>query len=220
MVVRLSLTFCFSTLFFFHGKAQNNIPTDPLEVIALDAIFRHWKISSEMSTEYRWNISDGNPCTGASVDAPKDVMESPDDYGFNPAVLCDCDENICHIIRLVVHKLNVSGTIPNELANLTRLDNLQIGENYIYGPLPPFIGKFEDMKYMSIGVNALSGPLPKELGNLTNLISLGIALNNFSGPLPAEIGNMSSLEQMYIGSLGLSGEIPKELGKLGKLEVL
>lgn len=31
LVVRLSLTFCFSTLFFFHGNAQNNIPTDPLE---------------------------------------------------------------------------------------------------------------------------------------------------------------------------------------------
>lgn len=69
-------------------------------VEALNTIFRKWGISSVMSRSLRWNITDGNPCTGAAVDSAEDVKNNPVDHGFNPSVVCQCFENICHITKL------------------------------------------------------------------------------------------------------------------------
>jgi hypothetical protein len=47
-----------------------------------------------------------------------------------------------------VTKLDVVGPIPSELQNLTYLEDLNLGYNYLTGAMPSFMGKFTSMKYL------------------------------------------------------------------------
>ncbi|XP_062226737.1 probable LRR receptor-like serine/threonine-protein kinase At1g56130 [Phragmites australis] len=188
--------------------------TDPTEAAAVNAVFA--KLGLTASTA--WNIS-GDPCTGTATDGTP-IDDNPN---FNPAIKCDCtDQNntVCHVTRLKIYALNAVGRIPEELQNLTRLTNLNLGQNYLTGPLPSFLGKLTAMQYMSVGINAFSGSVPKELGNLTNLISLGIGSNNLNGSLPSELGNLAKLKELYIDSAGLSGPLPSSFSKLTRMNKL
>ncbi|XP_040382722.1 probable LRR receptor-like serine/threonine-protein kinase At1g56130 isoform X2 [Oryza brachyantha] len=188
--------------------------TDPAEVSALNTILGRWGLRASPA----WNIS-GEPCSGVAIDGTS-VDNNP---SINPAIKCDCSYNastVCHIVRLKVYSLNVVGQIPEELQNLTYLNNLDLRQNYLTGSLPSFIGNFSAMQYLAVSLNPLSGPLPKEIGSLRNLLSLGISSNNFTGELPAELGNLEKLEQMYIISSGFSGPFPSTFSKLKNLRIL
>ncbi|RWR88652.1 putative LRR receptor-like serine/threonine-protein kinase [Cinnamomum micranthum f. kanehirae] len=196
------------------SQAQNttNATTDPSEVSALNSIFQKWGVSA-FST---WNTT-GDPCSGSAIDD----SVSFDLERINPAIKCLCNFNngtTCHITKMKVYEQNARGTIPEELRNLTKLSNLDLGRNYLTGPLPAFIGSLTDMQYLTFGVNALSGPIPKEIGNLRKLLSLGLGVNNFSGSLPPELGNLVTLEQLYIDSSGVGGEIPSTFANLVNLK--
>ncbi|GJN01754.1 hypothetical protein PR202_ga19046 [Eleusine coracana subsp. coracana] len=157
---------------------------------ALNAVFA--KLGQKASSA--WNIS-GDPCTGAATDGTA-IDNNPN---FNPAIKCECtDQNntVCHITRLKIYAMDAVGQIPEELRNLTRLTNLDLG------------------------INALTGSVPKELGNLTNLVSLGFGSNNLNGSLPSEFGNLVKLKQLYIDSAGLSGPLPASLSKLTTMETM
>uniref|UniRef100_A0A0E0KV79 non-specific serine/threonine protein kinase n=1 Tax=Oryza punctata TaxID=4537 RepID=A0A0E0KV79_ORYPU len=176
------------------AQAQQPPPqTDPTEAAALNAMMARLGLSAPPS----WNISGGDPCSGAATDdTPLD-----DNPSFNPAIKCDCSDHnntLCHITRLKINTLDVVGPIPEELRNLTHLIKLDFRKNYFTGPLPGFIGELTALKYITVGINALSGPIPKELGNLTNLVSLALGSNNFNGSLPDELGKLTKLQQLRI----------------------
>ncbi|KMZ61724.1 hypothetical protein ZOSMA_4G00080 [Zostera marina] len=136
---------CSSSLFFHGGIAATENKTDPIEVEALGAIFRKWKIDGEKT----WNISSTNPCTDHVVNDSNDERVNEAVYG-KLDILCLCDNNtsVCNIIKLSANDLKISGTIPNELENLTKLVYL-----YLYR-------------------NNFNGSLPSEIGNLKNILTL------------------------------------------------
>ncbi|CAN6229547.1 unnamed protein product [Urochloa humidicola] len=189
--------------------------TDPTEAAALNAVFAKLGLTALSA----WNIS-GDPCTGAATDGTA-IDDNPN---FNPAIKCDCstqnNSTVCHVIKLKIYALNAVGPIPEELRNLTRLTDLNLGQNYLTGPMPPFLGELTAMQHMALAINALSGSVPKELGNLVNLISLSFSSNNLNGSLPSELGNLVKLEQLYIDSAGLSGPIPSSFSKLTRMKSL
>ncbi|KAK4421831.1 putative LRR receptor-like serine/threonine-protein kinase [Sesamum alatum] len=189
--------------------AQTTATTDPLEARALNAMFARWRISATNN----WNIS-GELCSGVAIDDTEIIT-------LNPGIKCDCSYNnrtTCHITALRIYELDVTGPIPDELWNLTYMDDLNFGRNYLTGPIPASIGILNRMQYLSFGENALSGEVPGELGLLTDLRSLSFNRNNFSGPLPAELGNLSRLAQLYFDSSGVSGQIPPTFANLRSLE--
>uniref|UniRef100_A0A0D9ZWC1 non-specific serine/threonine protein kinase n=1 Tax=Oryza glumipatula TaxID=40148 RepID=A0A0D9ZWC1_9ORYZ len=193
------------------APAQAQPRTDPVEAAALNTILGRW--GKTASPE--WNIS-GELCSGVASD-----LSNWDDYpNLNPFIKCDCKYNngtLCHINKLRVTKLDVVGPIPSELQNLTYLEDLNLGYNYLTGAMPSFMGKFTSMKYLALPFNPLSGPLPKELGNLTNLLSLGISYCNFSRELPDELGNMTSLKQLRASDNEFTGKIPDYFGRMTNL---
>ncbi|KAJ3693541.1 hypothetical protein LUZ60_009021 [Juncus effusus] len=188
--------------------------TPESEVTALNSIFNKWGIKASST----WNIS-GELCSGWAIDS----TDLDDNQQFNPGIKCNCNfdnSTTCHIVKLRVYALNVPGTIPDELQNLTFLTNLDIRQNYITGSLPAFIGNLSEMQYLTVGTNSLSGPIPKELGNLQKIISLSLSTNNFSGSIPNEFGNLVNLQQLYLSSNHLSGEIPAALYNLTNMQTL
>ncbi|GAA0174462.1 hypothetical protein LIER_27848 [Lithospermum erythrorhizon] len=186
-----------------------NVSTDPSEAAILNKMFERWGISAASS----WNIS-GELCSGAAIDST--LLQT-----MSPGIKCDCNSNrTCHITGLRVYDLDVIGAIPDELWNLTFIDDLDLRVNFFTGPISPAIGRLNQMKYLALGNNALSGPLPSEIGSLNQLISLGLGLNNFSGPLPSSFGNLTKLTQIFIASMGLTGTIPSTFADLRSLGIL
>ena len=114
------------------------------------------------------------------------------------------------------------GEIPVELGNLTNLQQLTLSDNMLTGGIPAELGKLTDLYVLSLWGNMLSGEIPEELGNLTLLLELYLNRNELSGTIPVDLGKLASSGLWYLdlSQNMLSGEIPAELGKLTLLQVL
>ena len=124
------------------------------------------------------------------------------------------------IVSLSLYDNGLSGTIPPELGNLTRLVHLYLDFNDLTGPIPPELGELKSLEDLYLGSNALSGWIPPELGNLTRLGVLNLEFNTLTGPIPRELGNLPRLRILRLWVNQLTGSIPQELGNLTLLEEL
>ena len=128
--------------------------------------------------------------------------------------------NLTKLEYLSLTRSQLTGAIPPELGNLARLNYLDLWENDLSGSIPPQLGNLTSLTVLSLRSNQLSGSIPPELGNLTNLGFLSLSGNQLIGTIPPELGNLTSLERLYLGRNQLSGSIPPELGNLTNLETL
>ncbi|OMO49822.1 hypothetical protein COLO4_38356 [Corchorus olitorius] len=102
-----------------------------------------------------YNNNFGEPCTGAAIDDSTDIL---DDI-YNPFIKCDCsfdNNSTCHITKLKVRLLNVSGVIPDELWTLTYLSHLDIGHNALSGEVPKELGLLTDLRGLYIDSSGVS----------------------------------------------------------------
>ena len=110
--------------------------------------------------------------------------------------------------------IGLTGPIPREIGNLSRLTDLVLSSNELTGRIPPELGQLADLARLDMGWNDLTGPIPTELTGLLNLTELDLSQNNLTGTIPPGIGDMVSLTKLELSHNGLSGEIPVELGQL------
>lgn len=88
----------------------------------------------------------------------------------------------------------LSGTIPKEIGNLTKLTTLELEFNpQLTGSIPSEIGNLSELTSLSFFYNQLSGSIPAELGMLSMLVNLNLSINQLTGSIPPEIGNLSSI---------------------------
>ena len=115
----------------------------------------------------------------------------------------------------------LSGPLPAELAELTRLEYLDLFGNELKGPIPPGLGGLARLRVaLDLADNALTGPVPAELGNLAALEYLDLSLNELSGPVPAELAGLASVKHLDLSGNELTGPVPAALGELDRLAVL
>ncbi|XP_059291339.1 probable leucine-rich repeat receptor-like protein kinase At2g33170 [Lycium ferocissimum] len=127
--------------------------------------------------------------------------------------------NCSKLLYLHLHDNSFYG-IPNELYNLSNLDDVNLCNNMISGPIAEEFGKLSSLVSFVAYTNNLTGPVPRSIGSLKNLSIFRVGQNTLSGSLPTEIGDCWSLESLGLAQNSLGGNIPKELGKLGKLKEL
>ena len=172
------------------------------ERAALEAFYRandgdHW-------------INNDNWCTDAPLNKWTGVTLTPDGK---------------HVLSLDLLYCNVEGFIPEEIADLTELERLNI-HNLYYStnawPLPEAIGSLKNLKFLQFQAYTLGGTLPESLFNLKNLEVLRI--RNAEGMIPApispSIGNLTKLTELDLSAMNLIGEIPNEIGSLTNLTEL
>ncbi|XP_015169236.1 probable LRR receptor-like serine/threonine-protein kinase At3g47570 [Solanum tuberosum] len=116
------------------------------------------------------------------------------------------------VIELNISGMDITGTIPPELGNLSFLVSLDLSKNNFHGELPPELLR---------GRNHISGSIPSTIGNgLPNIEGIYLVGNNINGALPSSISNLSKLEFLELGGNELTGSIPESLGNLRLLRNL
>ncbi|KAI8895759.1 hypothetical protein BC833DRAFT_600101 [Globomyces pollinis-pini] len=106
----------------------------------------------------------------------------------------------------------LSGTIPNELLSCKSLNILNIGVNEITGSIPIGLSGLTKLTQMQIGDN-LMGTIPKEFGDLKLLEKLWIKGSGITGGIPDEIKNLPNYSKgLESGKFKFEIPIPKENG--------
>ncbi len=124
------------------------------------------------------------------------------------------------VIELNLYENELSGTIPPELGNLTKLEVLSLAVNQLRGTIPPELGSLSKLTLLHLYSNQLSGPISPELSKLANLEHLALSWNRLGGTVPPELGKLARLESLVLSGNRLTGTIPPDLGNLARLKGL
>ena len=140
-------------------------------------------------------------------------------------VLCDMES--LHLTSLKLRSEVLSGSLPRELALLTALQVIDLGDNLLTGTLPTEIGRLVHLQRLeipgrgalenrrrqpSLTHNNLTGPIPSEIGLLTNLQVLDLSGNALSGFIPLQLGFLMELTEVSLHlNPQLQGTIPNAL---------
>ena len=118
----------------------------------------------------------------------------------------------------------ISNNIPGEaIANLTKLEVLNVHNNRLNGFIPPSLGNSTSLVHIGLSRNLMVGLIPKELGKIQTLVSLDLNMNFLNGTIPVELGDCIYLAELNLGKNRLTGEIPPGLipeGRVSKLVTL
>ena len=124
------------------------------------------------------------------------------------------------VIGLRLSSNSLTGSIPTDLGNLSRLRSLSLGSNSLSGPIPAALGSLSNLESLFLFGNALTGQIPGTLANLSRIESLFLSSNELTGPIPTGLGSLSNLTSLSLAFNELTGPIPVGLGNLSKLESL
>ena len=94
-------------------------------------------------------------------------------------------------LRLDLNQL--TGNIPSEIVNLTRLEHLRLDLNGLKGTIPSTLGSLTNLTSLYLSNNLLTGTIPPELGNLTHLEGLNLERNRLWGKLPRKLTALTHL---------------------------
>ncbi|KAJ4789665.1 Receptor-like protein kinase HAIKU2 [Rhynchospora pubera] len=139
------------------------------------------------------------------------------------------------LTRLELWSCSFVGQIPSQLDNLTSLNTLYLGEDYLEGPMPQLhnlknltkldiwdvnIGEdirvvvnklasdtLDKLEFLYLENVSLTGNLNGWMSKMPNLKELILSHNNLNGPLPTVIGNLTSLEYLSLNNNNFTGEV-------------
>ncbi|KAE8811207.1 Receptor-like protein 12 [Hordeum vulgare] len=116
---------------------------------------------------------------------------------------------------------DVSGVVPEFLADFRNLSVLRLSFNDLSGWFPERIFQLKNIRFLDVSNNRLSGDLP-EFSNGTSLETLNLYNNDFSGMIkPGSFSNLLSLKELALDGRSISME-PADLSftKLDSLQNL
>ncbi|XXG58762.1 hypothetical protein AAC387_Pa04g0989 [Persea americana] len=124
------------------------------------------------------------------------------------------------LTMLFLDNNQISGTIPSGIENLANLTWLAMHDNLFTGSIPNHLGKLQKLELFNLSNNRLSGQIPESFGNLTRLYSLYLDGNDLQGSIPWSLGNCQRLEVLSLSRNNLNGTIPKQVLYIPPLRML
>ncbi|KAK2982988.1 hypothetical protein RJ640_001621 [Escallonia rubra] len=122
--------------------------------------------------------------------------------------------------------LKLKGMIPGEIRNLSNFLTLNLGDDDLTGSIPNSLGRLRKMQLLEIkgnisslrGItldsNALSSSIPSSVWNLKGILILNLSSNCLSGPLSPDIGNMKVITRLDLSGNQFWRSIPNSTGEL------
>lgn len=120
-----------------------------------------------------------------------------------------CNKWRLHIIHLSLMGMDISGSIPPVLSNLTSLHIVDLSWNAFTGEIPSELSNLANLLAIDLSNNNLTGVVPGSFSELSQLQFLNLGNNCLTGEIPASIFlNCTELWDVYLHGNALSGEIP------------
>ncbi|XP_062018173.1 receptor-like protein 6 [Rosa rugosa] len=141
------------------------------------------------------------------------------DMFSNDELLRSLAQNLTGLQTLDLSNINISSTVPNTLANFSRLTSLVLISCNMFGKLPFSLGNLRHLIYLYLSANEFSGQIPS-FANLTQLTHLSLRQNHISGTIPCFFGNLTQLTYLSLGENHINGTIPCFFGNLTQLVTL
>ncbi|XAR55651.1 Non-specific serine/threonine protein kinase [Bertholletia excelsa] len=128
-----------------------------------------------------------------------------------------CDPNTGQVTEISLDNKSLSGVISPSISRLQSLASLVLPSNFISGNLPAEIKQCTKLRVLNLTGNSMIGTLP-DLSGLTNLETLDVSGNYFSGAFPTWVTNLTRLVSLGLGNNDYEeGDIPQNLGNLKRL---
>ncbi|GLJ28904.1 hypothetical protein SUGI_0570000 [Cryptomeria japonica] len=137
--------------------------------------------------------------------------------GVLPPSIGQLSSNLYHFSLLFTM---ISGSIPQQIVNLTNLTFLDLRNNLLSGTIPSGIKRLHELEILLLDGNKLEGSIPSEIGQMQHLGFLSLTHNQLSGKIPDSLCNSQQLRRLFLHHNNLSGEIPVSLEGCQKLELL
>ncbi|KAH9714615.1 protein kinase domain-containing protein [Citrus sinensis] len=144
-----------------------------------------------------------------------------------------CDVHSHRVTVLNISSLNLTGTIPSQLGNLSSLSipsaiftiytlqNVSLRKNQLTGTFPSFIFNKSSLQHLDFSFNTLSGEIPANIcSNFPFLEYLALSNNMFHGGILSALSNCTYLQKLDLVYNDFSGAVPREIGNLTKLKEL
>ncbi|KAF5462788.1 hypothetical protein F2P56_018768 [Juglans regia] len=193
-LLSLTLLLLQSYLFRFANAEILNITTDKSALLALKAHVS----SKDPHHVFISNWSSNTPiCTWVGV---------------------SCGSKHLRVKALNLSYMDLVGTIPPHIGNLSFLVSLSIGNNSFHGSLPNELSRLYRLQFLDLSYNEFSGEIPPWMGLLNKLQTLFLCGNNFEGSIPQSLSNISSLQRINLAYNQLSGSIPSSMFKMPTLK--
>ncbi|XP_041009465.1 receptor-like protein kinase 5 [Juglans microcarpa x Juglans regia] len=138
--------------------------------------------------------------------------------GTVPPFIC----NLKNLTTFDVYNNSFHSTeFPRALYNCSKLEILDLSQNYFYGAIPDDIHHMSQLRELSLEGNNFNGNISASIGQLTELRKLMLVQCPFTGSFPPEIGNLSNLEELGLAyNSKIVSTLPSEFGKMKKLKFL
>ena len=121
-------------------------------------------------------------------------------------------------LRLIaIHRNRLSGEFPSEMANLSRLEAVDLCGSSLTGPLPGWLGGLGRLRDLSLCDNQLTGEIPETLGALSDLQLFDVRGNRLTGPIPPQLSELTKLRILILADNRLDGTVPAGLHELPNL---
>ncbi|KAF8408677.1 hypothetical protein HHK36_004740 [Tetracentron sinense] len=125
-----------------------------------------------------------------------------------------------HLIVMAFGSNNFSGSLPPELGNLVKLEQIYIDSSGVSGDIPSTFAKLQNMQILWASDNLFTGKIPDFISHWTKLTTLRISeLSNVSSSLDF-IKDMKDLNTLVLRNCIISGSIPSNIGEYQKLQRL
>ena len=126
-------------------------------------------------------------------------------------------ENTANAFKVNVIEMEsngLSGTLPEEMQELTTIRFFALERGQISGTIPSSFGNLQSLLLMDFDYNELTGTLPDSLWTLVSLRQLDLNDNNLSGTLSEDVGLLTELRFIQVDNNNLIGTIPISLGEI------
>jgi Leucine-rich repeat (LRR) protein len=104
--------------------------------------------------------------------------------------------------------VDISGSIPAELWNCTKINRLQIKFTKITGNIPDGIEKMDSLSEINFQGTKLACELPEELFELPSLSKAYLHQSDFKGTVPSTVVGKDNLKRLYLQDNKLEGPLP------------